>query len=82
MGEPLRVVLEVVQSADVDEALARLLCERFGVGDLEGIEGTTRRVVTLSEASNVVCPLHGRRLVPDACRSCAFLAGEVAPAQP
>jgi hypothetical protein len=82
MGEPLGVVVEVVRAADVDEALAALLYDRYGVGDLEGVEGATDRVVELSEASSCVCPLHGRRLVPDACRSCTFLAGEVAPAQP
>jgi hypothetical protein len=51
---------------------------QFGVGDMVGIEGTEVRVVTLSERSDVVCPMHERRLVPDACRSCAFLAGEAA----
>jgi hypothetical protein len=52
---------------------------RFGVGDMVGIEGTEDRVVTLSARSDVVCPMHERRLVPDACRSCRFLAGEVPP---
>jgi hypothetical protein len=51
---------------------------RYGVGDLVGLEGTEDRVVTLSERSDVVCPMHERRLVPDACRSCSFLAGEAA----
>jgi hypothetical protein len=46
---------------------------------LEGIQGAADRVVELSERSSVVCPLHERRLVPDACRSCRFLAGEVDP---
>jgi hypothetical protein len=50
----------------------------YGVGDLVGIEGTEDRVVNLSEQSDVACPLHLLRLVPDACRSCRFLAGEVA----
>jgi hypothetical protein len=50
---------------------------RYGVGDLVGVEGATDRVVMLSEKSDVVCPLHERRLVPDGCRSCRFLAGEV-----
>jgi hypothetical protein len=50
----------------------------FGIGDLEGVEGATDRVVTLSARSELVCPLHERRLVPDACRSCRFLVGEAA----
>jgi hypothetical protein len=49
----------------------------FGVSDLAGIEGAEDRKVMLSEGSNIVCPAHGRELVPDACRSCSFLAGEV-----
>jgi len=52
--------------------------ERFGVGDLVGMEGTEDRVIELSPRSDVVCPMHGLRLVPDACRSCRFLAGEAA----
>ena len=55
---------------------------RYGVGDIVGIEGTEARVVTLSEGSNVVCPMHERRLVPDACRSCSFLAGEAGQGRP
>jgi hypothetical protein len=51
----------------------------FGVGDMVGIEGTEDRVVTLSPRSELGCPMHGIRLVPDACRSCRFLAGEVTP---
>jgi hypothetical protein len=54
---------------------------RFGVGDMVGVEGTEDRVVMLSARSDVVCPLHERRLVPDACRSCAFLSGEGGPAR-
>ena len=46
---------------------------------LADVEGATDRVVTLSATSNVVCPAHGHLLVPDACRSCRFLAGEVQP---
>jgi hypothetical protein len=49
----------------------------YGVGDLVGLEGTEERIVRLSPRSDVVCPMHEFRLVPDACRSCAFLAGEV-----
>jgi hypothetical protein len=48
----------------------------FGVGDMVGVEGATDRVVRLSPRSDVVCPLHRFELVPDACRSCRFLAGE------
>jgi hypothetical protein len=51
---------------------------RYGVGDMVGIEGTEDRVVTIAPSSTVVCPMHEFRLVPDACRSCRFLAGEVA----
>jgi hypothetical protein len=50
----------------------------FGIGDLEGVEGATDRVVTLSERSTVVCPLHELRLVPDACPSCRVLVRESA----
>jgi hypothetical protein len=49
----------------------------FGVGDLVGVAGTEDRVVMIAESSDVVCPMHLTRLVPDACRSCRFLAGEV-----
>jgi hypothetical protein len=77
--EVLGVVVSVVRKEDVAAALDTFLFERYGVGDLEGVEGTADRVVELSERSTVVCPLHGRRLVPDACRSCRFLAGEVDP---
>jgi hypothetical protein len=51
----------------------------FGVGDLVGVEGTEDRVVNLSPRSDVACPMHRVTLVPDACRSCRFLAGEVVP---
>jgi hypothetical protein len=51
----------------------------FGVGDLVGVEGTEDRVVNLSPRSDVSCPMHRLTLVPDACRSCRFLAGEVVP---
>jgi hypothetical protein len=63
-----------------DDMLA--IYARYGVGDLVGMEGTEDRVVTLSERSDVVCPMHERRLVPDACRSCRFLAGEVGQGRP
>jgi hypothetical protein len=48
----------------------------FGVGDMVAVERATDRVVKLSPYSMVVCPLHRLELVPDACRSCRFLAGE------
>lgn len=51
----------------------------FGVGDMVGIQGTEDRIVRLSPRSDVVCPMHEFELVPDACRSCRFLAGEVRP---
>ena len=50
---------------------------RYGVGDMVGIQGTEDRVVTLSPSSTVACPMHELRLLPDACRSCRFLAREV-----
>ena len=65
--------IPVLHEADLLSIFAR-----YGVGDLVGLEGTEDRVVTLSERSDVVCPMHERRLLPDACRSCAFLAGEAA----
>jgi hypothetical protein len=51
----------------------------FGVGDMVGVEGTEDRVVNLSPRSDLSCPMHRLTLVPDACRSCRFLAGEVVP---
>jgi hypothetical protein len=51
---------------------------RYGVGDMVGMEGTEERVIELSPRSDVACPMHMLRLVPDACRSCRFLAGEAA----
>jgi hypothetical protein len=59
------------------EANTLALFARYGVGDMVGVEGTEDRVVTIAPSSGVVCPMHERRLVPDACRSCRFLAGEV-----
>jgi hypothetical protein len=76
--EVVGVVVSVVRKEDLGAALDAFLFERYGIGDLEGIQGSTDRVVELSERSTV-CPRHERRLVPDACRSCRFLAGEVAP---
>jgi hypothetical protein len=63
----------------VVEADELALFARYGVGDLVGLEGTEDRVVEIAPSTNVVCPMHSRRLVPDACRSCRFLAGEVRP---
>jgi len=75
------VVVGVVrrQEVEADPELERWLNATFGVGDLEGVQGTSTRVVQLSAASTVVCPMHGYVLRPDACRSCRFLAGEVDP---
>jgi hypothetical protein len=64
--------LPVLETDDLLEVFAF-----FGVGDMVGIQGTEDRVVTIAATSDVVCPMHERRLVPDACRSCRFLAGEV-----
>ena len=63
--------IPVMHEADLLSIFAR-----FGVGDMVGVEGTEARVVNLSARSEVVCPMHEFRLVPDACRSCSFLAGE------
>jgi hypothetical protein len=52
------------------------LFARYGVGDLVGMEGTEERVIELPESASLGCPMHITRLVPDACRSCRFLAGE------
>jgi hypothetical protein len=59
---------------EVDEAQMIGLLDLFGVNDMAGIEGAGTRVVMLSATSDVVCPAHERRLLPDACRSCHFLA--------
>jgi hypothetical protein len=66
--------IPVVHEADLLSVYAR-----FGVGDMVGIQGTEDRVVNLSPRSDLACPMHELRLVPDACRSCRFLAGEVRP---
>ncbi len=70
------------EQIEADPELVTWLNRLFGVGELEGVAGATDRVVELGAASSLVCTMHERQLVPDACRSCAFLAGEVAPAQP
>jgi len=61
----------------IEEADLLAVFAHFGVGDMVGLEGTEDRVVMIAETSDVVCPMHRFRLVPDACRSCRFLAGEV-----
>jgi hypothetical protein len=66
---------------EVDEAELSWLLDLLGVNHLAGVQGTEERTVTLSERSSLVCPAHGRTLKPDACRSCAFLAGDL-PADP
>jgi hypothetical protein len=67
-GPPIPVIVETDELA---------LFARYGVGDLVGLEGTEERIVMLSATSDLGCPMHEVRLVPDACRSCRFLAGEV-----
>jgi hypothetical protein len=67
-GPPIPVIYEADELA---------LFAQYGVGDLVGLEGTEDRIVSLSPRSEVVCPMHEYRLVPDACRSCRFLALEV-----
>jgi hypothetical protein len=74
--EPQGVVVGRIPSIEVDAAELLEIFAFFGVADLEGVEGTDQRTVTLSASSNVVCPFHGRQLKPDACRSCSFLAGD------
>jgi hypothetical protein len=64
---------------EVDEAQMIGLLDLFGVNDMAGIEGAETRVVMLSSKSDVVCPAHERRLLPDCCRSCRFLVGEARP---
>ena len=75
--EPRGTVVGHIPRELVDVGLTARLYERFGIGDLAAIEAAEDRVTELSAASTVVCPMHQRRLVPDACRSCRFLAGEV-----
>jgi hypothetical protein len=64
---------------EIDQANEADLLAKFGVNQFAGIAGTQDRTVKLSERSNICCPAHGFTLKPDACRSCAFLAGEVRP---
>jgi hypothetical protein len=69
---------EAVRVIQVDDAELSWLQDLLGVNYLAGFTGTEERTVMLSERSTVVCPAHGRVLKPDACRSCAFLAGDIA----
>jgi hypothetical protein len=75
------VVTGVIRREQIqaDPELERWLAQLFGIGDLKGVTGGTDRVVELDAASTLLCPMHQRRLVPDACRSCRFLAGEAGP---
>ena len=74
--EPLGAIVGHIPQELVDVELTAWLYETFGVGDLEGLEDAHGRTVKLSPASTMVCPMHGRQLKPDACRSCSFLAGD------
>jgi hypothetical protein len=76
-GERLTELRHSLPVIEVDEAEMTWLLDLLGVDHLAGIEGAEERTVKLSAQSNVVCPAHGRILKPDACRSCAFLAGEI-----
>ena len=86
LHHPIRHDQEEVQPAHGDgtpipvlhlseSELAHLL-DFLGVNDLAHVEGTTDRTKTLAPRSTIVCPAHDCVLVPDACRSCRFLAGE------
>jgi hypothetical protein len=79
LAEPLAIAVTVIPSVDIDAALDELVFEKYGIGDLADVEGARDRVVKLSPESTVVCPLHGFTLLPDCCRSCRFLCGEVRP---
>jgi len=70
----VRGALPVVE---VDEAEMVWLLDLMGVNHLAGIEGAEERTVKLSDKSTVSCPAHGLVLKPDACRSCAVLAGDM-----
>jgi hypothetical protein len=74
----LTEVRGALPAVEVDEAEALWLAELFGINHLAGVEGAEERTVKLSDKSTVGCPAHGLVLKPDACRSCAFLAGDMA----
>lgn len=63
--------LPLVELADLAGLFAR-----YGIGDMVGVEGAEDRTMQLSPRSELACPMHELRLLPDACRSCRFLAGE------
>ena len=71
----VRGALPVVE---VSEAEMVWLLDLMGVNHLAGIEGAEERTVKLSYKSDIGCPAHRLVLKPDACRSCAFLAGDMA----
>ncbi len=59
----------------LDELEASRLLDLCGINDLVGVEGAEDRTVFLPpERSDLVCPAHERRLKPDACRTCWWLA--------
>jgi hypothetical protein len=65
----------------VDLGYVRWTDENSGIDDYPAdkplpIEVTASRIVRLSEGSTLGCPTHDIELVPDACGSCKFLAGE------
>jgi len=76
---PPEVIGAEISVIEADEAELIGLLDLMGVNHLAGIAGTEDRTVKISERSDVCCPAHGFTLKPDACRSCAFLAGEVRP---
>jgi hypothetical protein len=85
---------EAIARATMSEAIARVgveveapalpvfyvedeagLLDAFGV---QGVETPSSRIVKIADSSTVVCPMHKTRLLPEVCRSCSLLAGEVA----
>ncbi len=79
---PPDVIGAEIPVIDADEAELIGLQDCLGVNQFANIAGALDRTVKISERSDVCCPAHGFMLKPDACRSCAFLAGEVRPDQP
>jgi hypothetical protein len=76
---PPEVIGTEVPVVEADEAELPDLLDLFGVNHLANIAGALDRTVKLSERSDICCPAHGFTLKPDACRSCAFLCGDVQP---
>jgi hypothetical protein len=66
-------VAAIVQSVDAVDL--QVLMDLLGVNDLIWLDGAQDQTVTLPERSSLGCPAHDITLKPDACRSCAFLAG-------